>query len=182
MSEAERPKPQSIRPSVQSLLEDLRPILSAVTKASIRGVGVHGCALRASLAKSFEFAAFVHQNPSPGHGFFITPTLRGICEDLTVLTFVAPLRPDDRNEAVSLLMAKNIADGIAAQSAFSSRCVLGRQFFNRRWKHRQILKGDYAYLPKLSGGLGSRHGRQYGLWPKHRPWSHFTRTSMPPHQ
>ncbi len=118
MSEVKRPEPPSSRPSVQSLLEDIRPILSAVIKASIRGVGIHGCALRASLAKSFEFAELVHRDPSPDHGFFITSTLRGICEDLIALTFVEPLGPDERNEAISLLMEKNIADGIAAQSAF----------------------------------------------------------------
>jgi hypothetical protein len=117
MNEA-KPEPQSNQPRVHSLLEDLRPILSDVTKASIRGVGIHGCALRASVAKCFEFAALVHRDPWPEHGFFITSTLRGICEDLIVLTFVAPLSPDERNEAVSLLMAKNVADGIAAQSAF----------------------------------------------------------------
>ncbi len=70
------------------------------------------------MAKSLEFAALVYRDPSSDHGFFITSTLRGICEDLIVLTFVAPLSPDNRNETVSLLMAKNVADGIAAQSAF----------------------------------------------------------------
>ena len=118
MSEAKPGEPQSSQPSVQSLLDGLRPILSDVTRASIRDVGIHGCALRASVAKSLEFAALVYRDPSSDHGFFITSTLRGICEDLIVLTFVAPLSPDNRNETVSLLMAKNVADGIAAQSAF----------------------------------------------------------------
>lgn len=118
MSDAELAKRQSSQPSVQSLLDELRPILSGVTKASIRGVGIHGCALRASVAKSFEFTALVHRDPSLDHGFFITSTLRGMCEDLIVLSFVAPLSPAERNEAVSLLMAKNVADGIAAQSGF----------------------------------------------------------------
>lgn len=118
MSEAESAKPQTGEPSVQSLLDELRPILSGVTKASLGGVGIHGCALRAAVAKSFEFAAFVHREPSLDHGFFITSTLRGLCEDLIVLSFLTPLSASERNEAVSLLMAKNVADGIAAQSAF----------------------------------------------------------------
>jgi len=118
MSDAESAKRQSSQPSVQSLLDELRPILRRVTKASIRGVGIHGCALRASVAKSFEFAALVHREPSLDHGFFVTSTLRGICEDLIVLSFLTPLSPGDRNEVVSLLMAKNVADGIVAQSTF----------------------------------------------------------------
>ena len=118
MGEAKSPEGQSSQPTVQSLLDELRPILSGVTKASIHGVGIHSCALRASVAKSFEFAVLVHRDPSLDHGFFITSTLRGICEDLIVLSFLAPLSPGDRDEAVSLLMAKHVAEGIAAQSAF----------------------------------------------------------------
>lgn len=118
MSEQELAKQRSNDNSIQSLLDELRPTLSGITKASIQDVGIYGCALRASLAKNFEFADFVNRNPPPDHGFFITSTLRGICEDLIVLSFVAALSPADRNEAVSLLMAKNVADGIAAQSAF----------------------------------------------------------------
>ena len=118
MSEVKLAKRQPSQPSVQSLLDELRPILSGVTKASIRRAGIHGCVLRASVAKSFEFAELVHRDPPLDQGFFITSTLRGICEDLIVLSFVAPLSPAERNEAVSLLMVKNVADGIAAQSIF----------------------------------------------------------------
>lgn len=118
MSEPESADQQASQRKVQTLLDELRPTVSGATKASIRGVGIYGCALRAAVAKSFEFAAVVHRDPPPDHGFFITSTLRGLCEDLIVLSFVEPLSPADRNEAVALLMAKNVADGIAAQSAF----------------------------------------------------------------
>ena len=70
MSEVKLATRQPSQPSVQSLLDELRPILSGVTKASIRRVGIHGCALRASVAKSFEFAEFVHHDLPLDHGFF----------------------------------------------------------------------------------------------------------------
>ena len=104
--------------TVRALLEELQPSVGDATRASIRNVGIFGCALRAALAKSFEFAAMTHGDPPPAHGFFITSTLRGICEDLIVLTFLGGLGADDRNRVVSLLMASNVADGIKAQSAF----------------------------------------------------------------
>jgi hypothetical protein len=118
MNEAEPVTPQAAEQSVQSLLDELRPILSEVTNASIASVGIHGCVLRAAVAKSFEFTSFVHREPSLAHGFFTVSTLRGLCEDLIGLSFLMPLGAPERNEAVSLLIAKNVADGIAAQSAF----------------------------------------------------------------
>ena len=118
MREAKLTRRQLSQPSVQSLLDELRPILSGVTKASIRGAGIYGCVLRASVAKSFEFAELVHCESSLDHSFFMTSTLRGICEDLIVLSFVAQLSPAERDEVVELLMVKNATDGMAAQSAF----------------------------------------------------------------
>lgn len=94
------PRPETFR----SLLGELRPSLDAATKGSIRKVGVYGCALRAALAKSYEFASLVHAEDPPAHGFFITATLRGISEDLIVLTYLGSLGVDERNEVASLLM------------------------------------------------------------------------------
>ena len=105
-------------PSTRTLLDELQTILCDITRASIAEKGIFGCALRASIAKSFEFTSLAHQDPPPVHGFFITATLRGICEDLIVFTFLDRLSVDDRNQALSLLMSLNIAEGIKAQSEF----------------------------------------------------------------
>lgn len=102
---------------MRELLTDLEPIVASVTTAS-DDVGIFGCVLRSALAKSFEFAAFVHADPPPANGFFVTSTLRGICEDLIVLSFINQLEVSERHQVVSLLMAKHLTSGIAAQSEF----------------------------------------------------------------
>jgi hypothetical protein len=118
MSESESQSSSPAEVNVAGLLDLLRPAIKSATRASIRDVGIFGCALRAALAKSFEFTAFVHTEPAPEHGFFVTSTLRGVCEDLIVLSFIHKLAPETRNEALGLLMAKAVADGISAQSVF----------------------------------------------------------------
>lgn len=140
MSERELTKQNSKDPTVQSLLDELRPILKGITKASIRDVGIYGCVLRASVAKSFEFAELVYRDPSPEHGFFMTSTLRGICEDLIVLSFVAALSPAKRNEAMSLLMAKISPMVSLHRASSSSQIVLGSLYCSRLRIHPQTLK------------------------------------------
>lgn len=106
--------------SVLTLLEKLKITIDSITRATIHDKGVYGCALRASIAKSFEFTCLAYQDPPPTHGFFITATLRGICEDLITFTFLETLSEDERNDALSLLMSTNIAEGLNAQSEFFS--------------------------------------------------------------
>lgn len=112
--------------STLTLLEELKLTIDSITQASIDDKGVYGCALRASVAKSFEFACFAYQDPPPTYGFFITATLRGICEDLITFTFLETLSETDRNDAIGLLMSANIAEGLSAQKEFFN--------LNRPWQ------------------------------------------------
>lgn len=49
--------------SLTELLAKLQPLIATATRGSIEAFGMHGCALRASVAKCFEFAAFANQEP-----------------------------------------------------------------------------------------------------------------------
>ena len=145
--------------SVLTLLEKLKITIDSITRATIHDKGVYGCALRASIAKSFEFTCLAYQDPPPTHGFFITATLRGICEDLITFTFLETLSEDERNDALSLLMSTNIAEGLNAQSEFFS--------LNRPWQPvvqpPKLKKADTEKkLRALSAKLGWT-GRQ--AWP-----------------
>jgi hypothetical protein len=158
MAESERRATSGIEVNARRLLGQLRPVIKSATCASIRDVGIFGCALRAAVAKSFEFAEFVYAEPTSKHGFFITSTLRGICEDLIVLSFINQVAPAARNEAVELLMAKDFSDGISAQSVFFESV--------RPWQ--PVLKPSkdpqadtYEKLKKIATSLG---------WTGPKPW------------
>jgi len=104
--------------SARSILNELSTVVDHLARATIKEKGIFGCALRACIAKSFEFTLLAHQDPPPPHGFFITATLRGICEDLIAFSFLNDLAETDRVEALHLLMSANLAEGVSAQSAF----------------------------------------------------------------
>ncbi|MFS2036551.1 DUF5677 domain-containing protein [Polaromonas sp. CT11-55] len=145
--------------TTHGLLNELKVAVDEITRATIHEKGIYGLAIRASVAKSFEFTSLVHQDPPPEHGFFITATLRGICEDLITFTFLESLSEDDRNQALTLLMNANLAEGIAAQSDFFS--------LNRPWQpvvQPSKQSGEVAeqQLRTLSAKLGWT-GRQ--SWP-----------------
>jgi hypothetical protein len=89
-----------------------------ISRASIADVGMHGILLRAAAVKSWEFASFTHRTPAPANGFYLTATLRGICEDLIVLSFLDTLSAEDRNAAIGLLSQKDLVEAVGAQTAF----------------------------------------------------------------
>lgn len=104
---------------------------------------MYGVALRASVAKSWEFASFVHRSPAPTNGFFLNATLRGICEDLIAFSFLDSLPPSEREKAISLLMLRSTAEGITAQEAFFRT--------ERPWQ--PVLRGRVATLESSDAEL-----------------------------
>lgn len=144
--------------TVKGLLDVLKRTVNDICHATIHEEGIYGCALRASIAKSFEFASLSYQEPPPAHGFFITATLRGICEDLIAFTFLSSLSEGKRNEAAALLMEINVADGVRAQSEFFQA--------NRPWQPvvqplKQKREDAEQKLRALSAKLG---------WTGRQPW------------
>lgn len=89
-----------------------------ISRASIADVGMHGILLRAAVVKSWEFASFAHRSPAPANGFYLTATLRGICEDLIVLSFLGTLSSGDCDTAIRLLSRKDLVEAVGTQSAF----------------------------------------------------------------
>jgi hypothetical protein len=130
-----------------------------ISQVSIADVGMTGILLRASVVKSWEFASFTHRSPAPANGFYLTATLRGICEDLIVLSFLETLSVGDRDTALGLLIQKDLAEATGAQSAFFQEA--------RPWQPvlqppSGLLDTGEQELRRLSTSLGWT-GRQ--AWP-----------------
>lgn len=103
---------------ILATLNELKTIMDVVCRGIINEHGIYGCALRACAAKCFEFTLHIYQDPPPINSFFFTATLRGICEDLIVFTYINQLTEAERVEALHLLMSTNIKEGVNAQSEF----------------------------------------------------------------
>jgi Family of unknown function (DUF5677) len=110
---AKRPKNSQLK-----RLKEIQPFI----RLSARGVARKDRAflhcLRASLAKSFEFCLEAHKTRGSRPAFFLVPSLRSICEDLIVLSFMTKMSKADRNRLVFLLMQEEVETLIGAQSRF----------------------------------------------------------------
>src|SRR5262245_39912842 len=101
------------------LLREIEPFIQKTAKATIRlrGREFINC-LRASLSKSFEFCLEAHRGRTNRGAFFLVPSLRSICEDLVVLSYLAKMSNADRNGLVSLLIQHEMGTKLDAQSKF----------------------------------------------------------------
>src|SRR5262245_25804319 len=100
-------------------LREVQPFIQATAQASggLKGREYVNC-LRASLSKSFEFCLEAHKNRTNDIAFFLVSSLRSICEDLILLSYLAKMSNADRNKLVSLLIRHEWASQLSAQSKF----------------------------------------------------------------
>ncbi len=104
--------------NVYTLLEKLKNPIQNIGSSSISEVGLYGCCVRAALVKSYEFTLLAHSHAIQDHSFFITANLRGICEDLIVLKFLAKLNSNEKNLVIGIRTNRNLFDGIHNQMKF----------------------------------------------------------------
>lgn len=144
--------------SVAEILAALQPKMETITRGSFKSHGMYGCALRASLAKAFEFASLSNQEEPLAHGFFITATLRGICEDLIVFSFLEQFSSVEKNKVMSLLTRINITEALEAQKVFFEE--------NRPWQ--PVVKPNIGQESDTS--LQLRALSKKAGWEGKRPW------------
>lgn len=108
MSEPKQPD------TTETLFNRLEPHIRRVGHGSLKHDGPFRCIVRAAIVKAFEFTVYSQgKRPEP---FFLTATLRGLCEDLIVLTFLAPLA--DRDDIVVAINDDNLSESLERQDAF----------------------------------------------------------------
>jgi hypothetical protein len=101
-------------------LKALKPFVHKFTKAVPRKDHAYTHCLRASFAKSFEFCIEAHKRRVKGNTFFLIPSLRSICEDLIVLSYVGKLSAKDRNSLIALLVQQEATSRVEIQAKFFS--------------------------------------------------------------
>jgi Family of unknown function (DUF5677) len=87
------------------------------------------CAIKASLAKCYEFNLMVRNAANDGDAFFWLPGLRGICEDLIVLNYIKTIEAGQREELLGLLIVHDVHSRVHRQT----------EFFNAVRPQQQVL-------------------------------------------
>jgi hypothetical protein len=103
---------------ITPLLESLGHWFEQHRKGSISRDGYFKCAIRAALAKSYEFCLSSRSQPENADFFFSAATLRGVCEDLIVLSFLMKLPVSDRDTAIKIWLQLNVDEALQAQAKF----------------------------------------------------------------
>jgi len=102
------------------------------------------CTLRASFSKLIEFNNFLYEKKEDDFGFFLTPVLRGICEDIIAHKFIKTELLDVANEITWLLAQLNILENIRSQDNF---------FKSKRNFQPVIRKSDYSQIQDLKNEI-----------------------------
>lgn len=108
------------RRELKNIYRSIKRHVDAVTKSNLVNPDFYMIVLRAALAKSFDFNAYVSGLKSSSHSFYHTATLRGICEDLIVLKAIHQLPQADRSKLVTHIQRSEIYDAVKSQTKFFS--------------------------------------------------------------
>jgi hypothetical protein len=146
--------------TVGDILKELEPIIARTARGSTREDGFFLSCVRAAFAKSFELNTFIH-NHKPGiHDFAITASLRGVCEDIIALRFIATFSKAHREEAVAVLMLKSVMELMQEQT----------KFFEKYRPSQPILEANNVASEIHNLRLRLRQMRKSYRWKKHREW------------
>jgi len=102
------------------------------------------CTLRASFSKLIEFNHYLYTQKENSFGFFLTPVLRGICEDLIIHKFFKKELSEVANELTWLLAQLHLLQGIKSQDDFFT--------LNRSWQP-VIRQTDYSNIQELKNQI-----------------------------
>lgn len=144
MSEPKR-EPRTIRALLESLGDEV--VTHGQFVASQTDFDVYLATLKSAFVRSYDFARLAHRVPfrrADEGSFFMTAGLRGICEDIIALKFIAQFPKSLRQEVVLLEMSAGVRKAIRAQT----------EFFKRERPFQPVLTSR-------AGGDGSKEKQQY---------------------
>src|SRR6185437_10085189 len=102
----------------KAILHTLETIVQRCSVGNLKEDGFFLMSVRAALAKNFDVNRFIHAREGSHSAFIVTSALRGMCEDIIALKWLATFEKRDRDEAVGVLMMKSVLELMQQQTAF----------------------------------------------------------------
>ena len=146
--------------SVRPIFDSLEPLIRRCTTGNVKGDGFFLLSVRAALAKNFEVNRFLQSPTATLNAFAVTSALRGVCEDIIVLKWLGTFTKRDRDEAVGVMMMKNVLEFMQQQTAFFSKYRPSQPILEAKDVSAEI----HALKQRL------RAFRRSYKWKKHREW------------
>jgi Family of unknown function (DUF5677) len=104
----------------------LEPVVEDVRKISLKTDDFYQLALKGAFIKSYEFNTYSSGLESTTRSFFMTATLRGICEDIIILKSIAFFDPKDRSDAVVHIQMSSVYESLINQKQFFDDIRMGQ--------------------------------------------------------
>jgi hypothetical protein len=73
---------------------------------------------KAAFIKNYEFNLYASGLEEYAHSFYLTPTLRGMCEDIIVLKSIAAFDPQDKIKIITHIQMAGVFESLATQDHF----------------------------------------------------------------
>jgi len=102
---------------ITELLAPLEPSISKIRNFDFTAISNYGLCCRSSICKCFDFCN-TSANSSESSAFFLQPSLRGICEDTILMSFLETLPTNLANSLVNAKMNDSVQRSVDAQSVF----------------------------------------------------------------
>ena len=102
----------------KELIKNVHSEIGNYTKIEFGQETYYQCTLRASFSKLIEFTNYLYEKDKDKFGFFLTPVLRGICEDLIAHKFIKSELQEVKNDLTWLIAQLNLFENIKSQDDF----------------------------------------------------------------
>ena len=146
--------------TVREILNGMEELVAQTARGSTKADGFFLACVRAALAKNYEINKFIHNHKPGVHDFAVTASLRGVCEDIIALRFIATFTKEHREEAVAVLMLKSVMELMQEQT----------KFFEKYRPSQPILETREVATEIHNLRLRLRQMRKSYRWKKHREW------------
>jgi Family of unknown function (DUF5677) len=109
-----------------TIYKTLSPFIAEVGQATMDDPDFFEICLKAALIKNFDFNFYVSQKASESHPFYLTPTLRGMCEDIIFLKPLLTFSKKDRSKVIQHIQVLDSYESLKSQKEFFNQ--------NRPWQ------------------------------------------------
>ena len=145
---------------VKQIFDSLEPLIRRCTTGNVKTDGFFLLSVRAAITKNYEVNRFLQSPHAALNAFAVTSALRGVCEDIIVLKWLGTFSKRDRDEAVGVMMMKNVLEFMQQQTAFFTKYRPSQPILEAKDVNAEI----HALKQRL------RAFRKDYRWKKHREW------------
>jgi hypothetical protein len=103
---------------IHKVYNALEPVIAKLRRVSLKDVDLYLLAVIAAFVKNYEFNQYASGLDSTAHSFYLTPTLRGMVEDIIFLKSIAHLDQPDRSKLIGHIQMSGIMEGFINQEEF----------------------------------------------------------------